>query len=473
MTNFCTPFSIRPSPFKKLIRNSSFVPAAAVRSSFKKMSLYSELFYSTEINELFSDRNTIAQMLRFEAALAEAQAANGIISVSSAAIIAECCHANRIDIDKLKTEVKLGGNAAIPLVKQLTRIVKNNDVEASKYVHLGATSQDVVDTATVLQIQTYVDWLEEKLGVLTQSLVKITQKHRTTLMIGRTLLQQARPITFGLKTAAWLEGIERSKQRLQDSKKRVLVLQLVGAVGSGNSSISKEVNQTVANLLGLQSASSWQTQRDTIAEWASILGILTGSLGKIAKDVSLLMQTEIGEVFEGAGEGKGGSSTMPHKRNPVTCAAMLANATRVPHLVASILSAMPQEHERSAGLWHSEWEVLTQLMALTAGTVERAIELIEGLEVDEKRMLANLELTRGLIYAENVSLALAPKIGKINAHELVEKACKSAIPQQKHLKEVLIDMNVDVPDLEALFKPENSIGLSLEMIDEILKPLRS
>ena len=432
------------------------------------MSLYSELFYSTEINELFSDRNTIAQMLRFEAALAEAQAVHGIISMSSAEIIADCCRANLIDIDKLKTEIKLGGNAAIPLVKQLTRIVKNNDVEASKYVHLGATSQDVVDTATVLQIQMYVDWLEEKLGVLTQSLVKITQKHRTTLMIGRTLLQQARPITFGLKTAAWLEGMERSKQRLQESKKRVLVLQLVGAVGSGNTAISKEVNQSVANLLGLQSVSSWQTQRDTIAEWASILGILTGSLGKIAKDISLLMQTEIGEVFEGAGEGKGGSSTMPHKRNPVTCAAMLANATRVPHLVASILSAMPQEHERSAGLWHSEWEVLTQLMTLTAGTVERAIELIEGLEVDEKRMLANLELTRGLIYAENVSLALAPKIGKINAHELVEKACKSAILQQKHLKEVLIDMNVDISDLEALFKPENSIGLSLEIINEIL-----
>ena len=428
------------------------------------MSLYSELFYSTEINELFSDRNTIAQMLRFEATLAQAQAEQGIISETSAAIIAECCQADLIDIDKLKTEIKLGGNAAIPLVKQLTRIVKNNNVEASKYVHLGATSQDVVDTATVLQMQMYGAWLEEKLAVLSESLAKTTQKHRNTLMIGRTLLQQARPITFGLKTVLWLQNIEQSRARIAESKKRVLVLKLGGAVGSGNANISKKVQQTVTQLLQIAPPSG----AGGLAEWASVLGILTGTLGKMAKDISLLMQTEVGEVFEGAGEGKGGSSTMPHKRNPVTCAAILANATRVPHLVGTILSAMPQEHERSAGLWHAEWEVMTQIMGLTGGAIERAIDLIEHLEVDEKRMLANLELTQGLIYAENVSLALAPKMGKINAHELIEKACKSAVFQQRHLKEVLIEMNIGIPDLDELFKPENSIGLSLEMIDEIL-----
>jgi 3-carboxy-cis,cis-muconate cycloisomerase len=435
--------------------------------------LYSSFFYSTEINALFSDRNTIAQMLRFEATLAQAQAEHGIISEAAATIIAECCQADLIDIDKLKTEIKLGGNAAIPLVKQLTRIVKNNNVEASKYVHLGATSQDVVDTATVLQMQMYGVWLDEKLHILSQSLAKTTQKHRNTLMIGRTLLQQARPITFGLKTAGWLEGVSRSQTRIKEAQERVLRVQLVGAVGSGNTNISSQVRQTVAQLLGLKPALSWHTQRDTMAEWASVLGILTGTLGKMAKDVSLLMQTEVGEVFEGAGEGKGGSSTMPHKRNPVTCAAILANAERVPHLVGSILSTMPQEHERSAGLWHAEWEVITQIMGLTGGAIERAIDLIEHLEVDEKRMLANLELTQGLIYAENVSLALAPKMGKINAHELIEKACKSAVLQQRHLKEVLIEMNIGIPHLDELFKPENSIGLSLEMIDEILKPLRS
>lgn len=435
------------------------------------MSLYSEYFYSKDINNLLSERQTIAQMLRFEGALALAQAENGIVPLPSAEIIDSCCQVDFIDIDKLKSEIKLGGNAAIPLVKQLTRIVKNNDVEASKYVHLGATSQDVVDTATVLQMQEYWYWLNDKLVILQQLLTDLTQKHRETLMIGRTLLQQARPITFGLKTAGWLQSISRSKERLKSTQKRALVLQLVGAVGSGNANISKAVQLSLANILDLKPAFSWQSNRDTLVEAASVFALLNQSLGKMAKDISLLMQTEIGEVFEGAGEGKGGSSTMPHKRNPVTCAAIIANATRVPHLVASLFSAMPQEHERSAGLWHSEWEVLSEIMLLTAGSIERAIELIESLEVDKQRMLLNLELTKGLIYAENVSLALATKIGKINAHELVEKACKSAISQQKHLKEVLEEMNIDLPNLEALFKPENSIGNSLEMIDEIIKNL--
>jgi 3-carboxy-cis,cis-muconate cycloisomerase len=347
----------------------------------------------------------------------------------------------------------------------LTRIVKNNDVEASKMVHLGATSQDVVDTAMVLQIKSFLAWLESKLNQLRQLLIALTQKHRSTLMIGRTLLQQARPITFGLKTARWLQRVKQCQELISETKKRVLCLTLGGAVGSGNDSINRKVQLTMAELLEIAPPSGV----GGLSEWAGVLGVLVGSLGKIAKDVSLLMQTEVGEVLEGAGEGKGGSSTMPHKRNPVTCTALLANATRTPHLVATVLSAMPQEHERSAGLWHSEWEVLVELMTLTAGSVERAIELVGGLEVDEKRMLANLEVTKGLIYAENVSLALAPKMGKMQAHELVEKACKTAIHQQKHLKEILLDLQLDVPDLEELFKPENSIGLSLELIDTVLR----
>lgn len=433
------------------------------------MSLYSELFYSSEVNELFSDQNTIAAMLDAESSLAQAQAEVGIISRESANIISNCCQIEFVDIEKLKKDIKLGGNAAIPLVQQLTKVVKSRDFEASKFVHFGATSQDIVDTGSILQIAQFVNLLESKLLILKSELIKISKKHKSTVMVGRTLLQQARPITFGLKASAWLEGVCRSIDRLVEMKPRLLGVQLSGAVGSQNKNISNDVVNLFAQFLGLSPSFSWQSQRDNLNELASKLGILSGSLGKIAKDVSLLMQTEVGEVFEGAAEGKGGSSTMPHKRNPVTCVAILANATRIPHLVGSMLSSMIQEHERSAGNWHAEWEVLTEIMLLTAGSLEKTVELIEGLEVDEKRMLANIEITQGLIFAENVSLALASKIGKIQAHELVEKACKIAISKKKHLKEVLREMNLDLENLNIYFNPQNSIGNSVEIVENILK----
>lgn len=433
------------------------------------MSLYTQLFYLDEVNALFSDSGTVVQMLRVEAALAQAQVNKGLFPAAIAETIKANCTLADIDIEKLKSDISLGGNAAIPLVKQLTQIVKNKDAEAAKYIHLGATSQDIVDTTTVLQIQEYIVWLDQKIKVLEEQLVTLTQKHRQTIMIGRTLLQQAKPTTFGFKTAGWLAAITRSKQRLQEIKKRVLVVQLGGAVGNGNTNISTEIQEEFARLLDLAPSFTWHSHRDNLAEMASVLGILSGSLGKIAKDISLLMQTEVGEVFEGAADGKGGSSTMPHKRNPVTCAAILANTNRLPHLVATILSAMPQEHERSAGLWHSEWEVLTEIMQLTAGSVEKSIALIEGLEVDEIRMLANLELTNGLIYAENLALALAQKIGKSAAHQWIENACKKAIQEKKHLKEVVLEMNIEIADLDSLFDPKNSIGLSLELIDQVVK----
>jgi 3-carboxy-cis,cis-muconate cycloisomerase len=433
------------------------------------MSLYSELFYSNEVSELFTDKKSIGYMLAVEAALAEAQANNGLISKEVAQIISGCCSPEMIDIEKLKSEIKLGGNAAIPLVKALTKVVKNNSFEASKYVHLGATSQDIVDTATVLQIKDYVKWTVDKLEVLLGELIKVTKKYKNTVMVGRTLLQQAKPITFGLKTALWFESVDRSLARIQELKERLFVIQLSGAVGSQNQNISDDVCASFSEILKLKNGNSWQSQRDNLNELATKLGILSGSLGKIAKDVSLLMQTEVGEVFESAGEGKGGSSTMPHKRNPVTCATILANANRVPHLVGSMLSAMPQEHERSAGLWHAEWEVLTEIMQLTAGSLEKSIDLVSGLEVNEKRMLQNIEITNGLIFAENVSLALAINLGKIQAHELVEKACKIAVSKNKHLKEVLEEMDIEINDLAQYFNPENSIGNSVKIVENILK----
>ncbi|GAA4395013.1 3-carboxy-cis,cis-muconate cycloisomerase [Nibrella viscosa] len=432
------------------------------------MSLYASLFYSADVQPLLSDEATVQHMLRFEAALARSQADSGLIPAASADAIATCCSVALLDLEKLSRDIALSGNAAIPLVKQLTEQVGQRDPDAARAVHLGATSQDVVDTATVLTIKSVCEWLETRLSTLEDTLAALTRTHRQTVMVGRTLLQQAKPIPFGLKTAYWLDAVMRNRQRLANVRKRVLVLQLAGAVGSRNASISAPVQQHMADQLGLSPSVSWHTQRDNVAELAAALGILTGSLGKIAKDVSLLMQTEIAEVLEGKAEGKGGSSTMPHKRNPVTCTAILANANRVPSLVATMLAAMLQENERSAGLWHSEWEVLTEIMQLTAGTVARSLELLRHLEVDEQRMAQNLEQTNGLIYAETVSLALAPTLGKAAAHELLEKATKQAIAQQKHLKDVLFGLNVDLPQPDELFKPENAIGQSLDIIDTIL-----
>ncbi|MBQ4913261.1 3-carboxy-cis,cis-muconate cycloisomerase [Maribacter sp. MMG018] len=433
------------------------------------MSLYAETFYTRELSELFEDRYAVSQLLRVEAALAMAQAKVGIIPEAAAKTIADCCVVDAIDINALKNDVVLGGNVAIPLVKQLTKLIKNSDFEASKYVHLGATSQDIIDTATISTSKEYIEWLEVKLNSLETILIDLTKKHIDTIVMGRTLLQQAKPMTFGLKTAGWLESISRSKSRLYDLKSRLLCIQLGGAVGSGNTNITTDVQFVFAKLLGLSPSFPWQTQRDSLVEFASFLGILSGSLGKIAKDISLLMQTEVAEVFEGAAEGKGGSSTMPHKRNPVGCALILSNAARTPGLISTMLSAMPQEHERSAGLWHTEWETLSQLMSLTAGSLEKAVDLIGDLEVDKERMLQNIEITNGLIYAEKVSFQLSKTLGKMQAHESVKKACKIATQQRRHLKEVVLEMHPQIENIDKLFQPKNAIGNSIIWVKNLLK----
>jgi 3-carboxy-cis,cis-muconate cycloisomerase len=433
--------------------------------------LYTELFHTDEVAELLSDRNFLVLMLRAESALAEAQAKNGIISPKSAEIIAECCDIKAFNLEKLKKEIKLSGNAAIPLVRQLTGIVGSKDAEAARRVHFGATSQDIVDTATVLQMQGFLTFVQKKIEKIQDTLGELGAKHRTTVMAGRTLLQQAKPITFALKIVGWIDCLTRTCDRMDALKHRLLCVQLGGAVGSGNAQIPVAVQDDFAAILGLNRFACWHTQRDNIAEFAAVMGILCGSLAKIAKDVSLLMQTEIGEVLEGSAEGKGGSSTMPHKRNPVTCTAILANTHRVPFLVATVLAAMPQENERSAGLWHAEWEPLKDLMQLTAGTLQRTDELTRDLEVNRERMLQNLELTNGLIYAEQVSLGFAAKMGKAAAHELVEEACKTAVSEQKHLKDVLLalpNLPLNSAEIGECFKPENAIGRSIQIVDDFL-----
>ncbi|MGB8417939.1 3-carboxy-cis,cis-muconate cycloisomerase, partial [Paraburkholderia sp.] len=290
------------------------------------------------MNDIWAPRATLQRMLDVEAALARASAAHKVIPHTAVAAIEAACQADQLDADALARDAALGGNLAIPLVKQLTARVKAADAEASKYVHWGATSQDIIDTATVLQLRDTFDLLDSGLQATCDAVAKLAATHRATPMIGRTWLQQALPITLGLKFAQWLDALLRHRDRLDALRARVLVLQFGGAAGTLASlrDAAPHVTQSLAQELDLIVPTlPWHTQRDRIAETAALFGMLIGTLGKIARDISLQMQTEIDELAEPAAAGKGGSSTMPHKRNPVGCAAVLTAATRAPGLVAT------------------------------------------------------------------------------------------------------------------------------------------
>ena len=433
------------------------------------MSLFNKLFYADYKDDLFSDHRSLQRLLTVEAALAEAQSDMGIIPGSAAALIMQRCHMDYIDTERLKKDIPLGGNVVIPLVKQLIESVESSSTEASKYVHLGATSQDIIDTAMVLGFREAYTILDKQIRVLARILADLAASHRATIMIGRTLLQHAKPITFGLKVANWLHALLDAYAGFAGSKHRILKIQMGGAVGSGNAFLNREVRKRLAEILELEYSIPWQTNRVPLAEWVTGLSIISGVLGKIAKDIALQMQTEVGEVTEGRAPGKGGSSAMPHKHNPVTCAAITANAHRIPHLAASVISGMTQEHERSAGLWHSEWEVVENITALTLGSLAKSIQLIDNLEIYPERMMENIEKTRGLVYAEHVALALAPKIGRRRANEWVEQACRSARESDRRLKKVVNESEHSLKNLEALFSAAESIRCCEAIVSEILE----
>ncbi|MDZ7877157.1 MAG: 3-carboxy-cis,cis-muconate cycloisomerase [Saprospiraceae bacterium] len=435
------------------------------------------IFTTSEIEEILSSATQIKAMLAFESALAKAEYREGIIPSAAAAVIQAVCVSAQFDADNLEKQTLLTGNPAIPFVKHLIQKVKECDTEAAKYVHFGGTSQDVLDTSMMVQLKAALTHILQDINNLERKLAELALLHKDSLMIGRTLLQQARPITFGYKVATWLDAISRSKKRVEQVKKENLTLQFGGAVGT-LSTLGKaalRVKAVMANELDLNdSPITWHGQRDRFAEIVSHLGILNGNLGKIAKDIILLMQTEVAEVFEGAAEGKGGSSAMPHKRNPVSSVFMSAIAARTPALVATFLSAMVQEHERAAGNWHAEWQVMTDLMKLTAANLNHANDLIGHLEIDTNRMLHNLELTQGLIFAEDITAALSPKMGKAAAHGFVEQACKAALKEKQHLKTYLLektDILAQVTEgvLNTLFEAKNSIGASTNFVDNVLK----
>jgi 3-carboxy-cis,cis-muconate cycloisomerase len=440
------------------------------------MTLLGPLFAPDEVRAVFSDRACLQGMLDFEAALARAEGRVRVIPKKAAAAIASCCKAELIDSEAIARAAPSGGNTAIPLVKQLTALVARDNAEAARFVHWGATSQDAIDTGLVLQLKAVLPLIEADLKRLSDALAALAKKHRKTAQVGRTWLQQALPVTFGLKAAGWLDGVERQRARLRELPARLFVVQFGGAAGTLAALGPKglEVAAALAEELKLGLPDMpWHGQRDRFAEAATVFGLVIGTLGKIARDVSLLMQTEIGEALEPAGEGRGGSSTMPHKRNPVACASVLAAAARAPGLVSTMLTAMAPEHERGLGGWQAEWVVLPELAILAGGAARSMAETMAGLEINAVRMAENLGRTKGLILAEAVQMALGAKLGRLAAHDLVEKASRRALADDKTLRDVLvadagITKHLSNTEIDRLLDPQHYLGQAGAMVDRVL-----
>jgi 3-carboxy-cis,cis-muconate cycloisomerase len=441
--------------------------------------LLAPLFSSAAMRAVCDDAAYLQHMLDFEAALAGAEAAVGVIPASAVAPIAQACKAEAFDIPALAEAATRSGNLAIPLVKALTAAVGKADADAARYVHWGATSQDVVDTATMLTLRAAIDALLPDLDRAIAGFAGLAQKHRDTAMVARTWLQHALPMPFGLKLAEYAAALHRSRARLKRLRGETLALQFGGAAGTlaalGDKGLLVAEKLAAELKLPLPDA-PWHTHRDRIADAASVFAILTGSCGKIARDVSLMMQTDVAEAFEPSGEGRGGSSTMPHKRNPISAATALAAATMAPNLAATIFAAQVQDHERSAGPWHAEWPTLPTLQLVTSGALAAIVELAEGLEVDVSRMRINLDATHGLIMAEAVTFALAETIGKSDAHHLVEAASKRAVAGKQHLRDVLtsepkVTTHLNADKLAKLFDPMAYQGVSQALIDRLLGSL--
>ena len=405
--------------------------------------LFDRFLSTPEMAEVFGEAALVQGMLDFEAALARAQAAEGLIPGAAAAPITAACRAVCFDLDAIVSAGVAAGTLAIPLVGQLTALVAASDAQAAGYVHWGSTSQDVIDTAMVLATRRAVALIDTRLGDLTNALLKLAQDHGDAPMLGRTLMQPALVISFGFKLVGWVAPLVRGRQRLRAAAGAALKLQLGGAVGtlSAMGERGAAVARRMADDLQLAPApGAWHTQRD---EWVALgceVGVLCGTLGKIAKDISLLAQGEIAEVAEPGvnanGEKKGGSSAMPHKRNPVASMVALAASMRAPHRVAALLAAMPQEHERGLGNWQAELAEWPALFMSAHGAVSALADAAAGLSVDTARMRRNIDALNGLVFAEGAAMLLARHLGKARAQALLESLSRQAVTSQRPLLEL-------------------------------------
>ncbi|MGO9006389.1 MAG: 3-carboxy-cis,cis-muconate cycloisomerase [Beijerinckiaceae bacterium] len=448
------------------------------------MTTFADFFFATPAAAaVFSDDSTLRQMCRFEIALAEAEGEAGAIPAGAAANIAATLEAYELPRgdarEKLFADAAKAGTLAIPFIKLLTAAVRTCEPEAASFVHFGATSQDVIDTALMLQLAEAIALLEPDLDRLCAAAAKLARTHRDTLMLGRTLLQPAVPITFGLKSAQWLVAGFESRTRLARIKPEVLVPQFGGAAGSLGSLGGKGIDvarRLVAHLPGLHAAQlllPWHTRRGGLVALACEIGILTGICGKIARDISLLMQLEVAEAFEPTEAGRGGSSALPHKRNPVRSMQTLAAAERVPMLVGQLTAGMVQEHERALGAWQAEWSAIPELFKLAAGALANMAATLEGLQVMPERMRQNLDALQGLPAAESFLITLAAKLGRGEAHELVEAASRAVAAGLGSLAEVLaadprVTPHLDRDEIARLADPQNALGSAGAFVDAAL-----
>lgn len=435
--------------------------------------IYGGLFGTDEMRALFSERGFVQKMLEVEAVLARVEARLGIIPAEAAGRIAAAAAVDRVSLEEIGTSTRTVGYPVVAVVKALGRAAGG---DASRYVHWGATTQDIMDTALVLQLREGLAFVEAKIREIIAALARQAETHRGTVMAGRTHLQHALPVTFGYKCAVWLAPFIDHLERLEEVRRRALTVQFGGAVGTLASLGDKgrAVTEGMAAELGLAAPDApWHVSRDRLVETASFLGLICGSLAKFATDVILLMQTEIGEAFEPHQGGRGGSSTMPQKRNPIASEYILAAARGVHALLPLMFAAMAQDQERATGPWQSEQLALPQIFVLASGALAQGAQLAQGLTVDAARMRRGLDANEGLIMAEAVMMKLAEKIGRDAAHHKVQKACDTALETRRPLVEVLaadaeVSRHLDRAALERLTDPASYLGEAEAVVDRVV-----
>ena len=435
---------------------------------------------STDCRDHFTDRARLQAMLDVEAALAEAEASAGVIPRDAAAAIRSSAKADLFDVDAIESESVRAGNRAIPLVRHLTSRVSSSRADLARYVHWGATSQDVIDTALVLQLRAAVPLVVRDLSRAADRAAGHAERHAKTTMVGRTWLQQATPITFGLKAAGWCEALDRGAERVDSRLAGASVLQYGGA--SGTLAALGDRGPAVAAKLGeiLElpvPAMPWHAHRDRLAALGCALGVATGTAGKIGRDLGLLAQTEVDEASEPA-SAAGGSSTMPHKRNPVRAAIVIAAALRAPGLVATLLSSMMQEHERGFGGWQAEWETIPELVVVAGDAARALADALEELVVDPARMRTNLEMSGGLVLAEAVAMRLAVTLGKPEAHAIVDRAAAVAAGERRPFADVLasdpsVTRVLSRSEIDTTLSPDAYTGSAERFVANVLERRRA